>query len=110
MAQLLVIGLILIIVFLWWDSRRSYQSAMRLCRAACARAEVQLLDETVALRRLRPCRSPAGHLQLCREYRFEFTQTGAARYAGWLKMSGQRLEELSLDLHNVRAPEGASLH
>jgi hypothetical protein len=110
MTQLLVIALILLIVYLWWDARRSYQVAMRVCRAACARAEVQLLDETVALRRLRLCRGAGGQMQLCREYRFEFTQTGAARYPGWLRMRGQRLEELTLDLHNDGAPESATLH
>jgi hypothetical protein len=95
---------------LWWDSRRSYQAAMRVCRAACRRAEVQLLDETVALRRLRPCRGPSGRVRLCREYEFEFTQMGDVRYGGRLRLSGLRLEEVSLDLHNVRAPDSATLH
>lgn len=110
MTELLIIVLIGLGGMLWWDSRRSYQAAMRVCRAACQRAEVQLLDETVALRRLRPCRSRSGRVQLCREYEFEFTQLGDVRYAGRLRLSGLRLEELSLDLHNVRAPDGVSLH
>jgi len=71
-------------------------------RAACGQMGVQLLDDTVVQRRVRPARTPAGRLCLRREFRFEFSTTGTDRRAGDAVLLGGRVQMLRLDL-----PDGA---
>ena len=71
--------------------------ALGICRAACEQRALQLLDQTVALRRLRLRWTTEG-LRLRRTYRFEFSDAGAERYSGYLTLVGLDLEELSFGL------------
>ncbi len=81
----------------WWWSMRAREAAVQAARQACKRFSVQLLDETVALRRLRPVRARDGRLRLWRLYHFEFSQTGGERYAGHVALIGHRLMDVHLD-------------
>ena len=94
------ISLILIPVFLawfWLDSLRAREIATGICRAACDQRQVQLLDQTVALRHL-GVRWPPQGLRFRRVYRFDFSEEGIGRHTGHLIMLGQNLEEISLGL------------
>jgi len=83
---LLLVG----IAALWWlaavNARdRACQVAGRFCKAN----GWQLLDQTVALRRLRPARTPLGW-NLLRHYRFEFSPDGGRRMGGEVQFAGTR--------------------
>lgn len=81
---LLPLILILLAAYLWQAALRSREHARALGRALCQRANVQLLDDTVALQRLRIERGRDGWLRLLRRYRFELSTDGTDRHSGSL--------------------------
>ena len=85
------------VAWLWADSLRARERALRACRAACRDHDVQLLDQTVALASLRPARAEHGGLLLRRVYGFEFTATTMDRHPGWVILAGQRVTWVRLD-------------
>jgi hypothetical protein len=85
----------------WWRAHAVRELALAATRAHCRRLEVQLLDETVALRGVRPTRDGGGQLRLRRTYQFEFTSTGDERYRGWTVMLGRRVESIDLQPHRL---------
>jgi hypothetical protein len=81
----------------WWLSMRAREQAVQAARRACRTFDVQLLDETVALRGLRPVRDRDGRLRLRRLYQFEFTRSGSERHGGHVALLGQRLMDVHLE-------------
>jgi hypothetical protein len=90
-----LVGLVAAVVY-WFDAMRGYELARAAGQRACRDAGVQLLDDTVQLVRLRLGRTPDGRLRLRREYRFEFTDNGAARHRGQVTLLGRRVLHLAL--------------
>ncbi len=97
MESLLAIFILLLIGWYWLDSLRARELALGICRAACEERELQFLDQTVALRRLR-VRWTTNGLRLRRTYRFEFSEEGSGRQGGYLTLVGLYLEEISFGL------------
>ncbi len=56
--------------WLWLDSLKARETAVRAARAACASEGLMLLDDTVAISGLKPARNEAGRIQLQRAYDF----------------------------------------
>lgn len=86
-GALLVLAAVLLF---WWSAVNAHDQARSLARDFCKRQGWQLLDQTVALRSLRPVRSTRG-LEWRRRYRFEFSPDGAGRRGGELTLTGNRL-------------------
>ena len=84
--SLLPMLLVLAALWLWQNALRARERARELARGLCARAGVQLLDETVAVRRLRLRRVPGEGLRLERCYGFEVSVDGADRRRGSLNL------------------------
>lgn len=82
-----------------WRGMGLHDRALIVARAHCKKAGVQLLDESVALNRLRPGRGRHGRPGLLRRYAFEFTVTGERRYAGFVELHGQTLMKVELAPH-----------
>jgi hypothetical protein len=97
MWEFLALALLIAGAYLWVDSLRAREHAVAAGRAACKRYNLQLLDETVAVARLRLARDDAGRLRLRRTYTFEFSDTGDNRRHGAIVMLGARLEDLQLE-------------
>lgn len=97
MTEFAALTITLIVVVIWIDSLGSRERALALCGEACARRQLQLLDQSVALRRLGLAWKGEG-LRLRRVYRFEFSEEGNERRCGYLVLRGQQLEELSFGL------------
>jgi hypothetical protein len=72
--------------------------AIQAARRACQQAGVQLLDETVALARLRLRRDENQRARLYREYAFEFSDTGDNRQPGRVYLLADRLLDVNLIL------------
>lgn len=82
MNSLWAIFILLLIGWYWLDSLRARELALGICRAACEQRALQLLDQTVALRRLR-LRWTADGIRLRRTYR-----PGTVMMApGWRRLS-----------------------
>lgn len=84
-------------VFLWIDSLRARERAVRAGRAACERYALQFLDDTVSFARLRLRRGPEGQLKIARTYTFEFSDTGNNRRHGAIMMLGGELQDVQLE-------------
>ncbi len=84
-------------VWAWMDALRARELATRHGRDLCRDAGVQLLDQTVSLRRVRLTRRD-GLPVLVRRYGFEVSLDGSDRHRGHLDLQGQRLEAWSLPL------------
>jgi hypothetical protein len=88
-----------LVIWFWLDSLRAREIATGIGKAACARYEVQFLDQTVALSRL-GLRWGSQGIRLRRVYRFDFSEEGVGRRTGYLVMLGMNLQELSMALPN----------
>lgn len=80
----------------WHDTIRARETGMKAARGACERTGVQLLDDTVALRTMRPARNEAGHFTLRRVYEFEFSGSGFDRQRGAVVLLGREVEMLDI--------------
>ncbi len=89
-------------VFLWVDSLRARERAVRAGRDACARYGVQFLDETVSFARLRLGRDEEGRLKIARTYTFEFSDTGNNRRNGAIVMLGAEVQDLHLEPYRLQ--------
>lgn len=103
-ALMMLAGLI---GFWIWRGMGLRDRALGLVRQHCKKADVQLLDESIALTRLRIGRDQAGRFCIRRWYGFEFTVTGERRYAGSVELQGARLAKIELAPHPFpgEAPE-----
>lgn len=78
-------------VAFWFQSAGVREQARATCKAVCRRLGVQLLDDTVGLSRLRPGRNEQGRVCLVRDYTFEYSPDGAARFPGLIRIRGGRM-------------------
>ncbi len=95
----IVIIIAALTIGLWFvfDSLRAREQALHACQSACREMDVQLLDHTVALARLRLARDAHGHVRLRRRYNFEFSTGGSDRWRGHVDLLG--LNVLGVELH-----------
>lgn len=98
---LLLIGLL---VWAWMDALRARELAVNAGRELCRDAGVQLLDQTVSLKRVRIGRRD-GMPTLLRRYGFEVSLDGSDRHRGHLDLGGHRLETWSLPMRDTSALE-----
>ena len=105
-----IIGIIILgaLAWLWYDSLRAREAAVRAARAACAAEGLMLLDDTVAISNLKPARDEDGRLKLQRTYDFEYSDTGDNRLRGSVVLRGHRVLLLNVGLH--AAPAVRTLH
>lgn len=92
------------LAWLWLDSLKVREIAIRAARAACAADGLMLLDDTVAIASLRPVRNDAGQITLQRAYDFEYSDTGDNRLTGDIVLRGHRVTMI-----NVGAGDGTTV-
>jgi hypothetical protein len=85
----------------WWRAYAVKESVLQIVRRHCKAMDVQLLDDTVALRGMWLKRDAHGSLRVRRSYVFEFTSTGDERYHGDAVMLGLYLETIQLEPHRL---------
>ena len=97
-AALLFLGL----GWFWWDSLKVREQAIKLALQACQGAQMQLLDHTVALKKIWFGRKRSGRIALLRSYEFEFSSTGTDRRKGLVVVLGMVQQYFSMDLPQSR--------
>lgn len=103
----LSLGEILIfLLFLSWlgyifQSLRVRELALQAARKACQRDGLQLLDETVSMRRLSLSRDDRGRWRIWRQFSFEYSFNGVERERGSVIMLGARLQALVISEHTL---------
>ncbi|MFA7400608.1 MAG: DUF3301 domain-containing protein [Sideroxydans sp.] len=99
--SLLALLVIIALGWFWLHSIRILEIARDAGRRACARAELQFLDDTVASTHLALDRDSTGRRILRRTYRFEFTEAGNSRREGEIIMLGVRVESVTLEPYQI---------
>lgn len=94
--------------WLWLDSLKARELAVRTARAACAAEGLMLLDDTVAIASLKPARDDDGRVRLLRAYDFEYSDTGNNRLKGGIVLTGHRVTLLNIGLRPP--PVAPTLH
>ena len=98
MIELSAILFLIACGWFWMDSLRARDAALDAARRACDAENVQLLDWTVAVRKLRLARDEEGRVKLRRTYEFEFSDNGNNRIDGSLTLLGRQLLAIHLPL------------
>lgn len=88
-------------VWYWIQSRDIKEFAYRKAKAACKDLDLQLLDQAVALKSVKPMRGVSGSMMLRRVYSFDFSSSGEDRYEGEVIILGKRLEEVKFAPHRL---------
>jgi hypothetical protein len=83
--------ILLALAWLWFDSVKVRDIAVREAASTCASEDYQFLDETVSIASLTLARDDDGRLLLRRVYTFEYSDTGNNRRPGSIVMLGQQV-------------------
>lgn len=94
LLDLLILAIPAFLIGFWWTSARARELAIEHARTACRQQQLQFLDQTVALSRIRMARSPTGSSCFRREFGFEFTNFGEFRDTATIIMRGNALEKI----------------
>ncbi len=94
LSILLLVG---IAVALWMAALGANELARAHCRKLCSDAQLQLLDETVALQKLSLTKVVGGYA-IRRRYTFEISADGTDRHAGSITFVGKRRQNYLLPL------------
>lgn len=92
MSEILLLILILLIAWFWLDTISKREIAIQIGRELANRCNLQLLDETVACKKLWLSRNNKGQAQLVRLYEFEVSADGQSRLACHLQLLGKQLQ------------------
>ena len=101
MADYTIFFLIVAVIWYWWNSVSAYEVAYREAKAVCKRMNLQFLDDTLDVIKLRLCRHPKGYMQFCRTYEFEFSSDGDSRYKGFINIAGKQPKGVDMDAYRV---------
>lgn len=99
--SLLALMLLVALGWYWLHSIRILELAREAGRRACAREDLQFLDDTVASTKMQLARDDNGRRLLRRTYRFEFTETGNNRREGEVVMLGEHIESVTMEPYQI---------
>ena len=108
MLEGLSIALLAAVAWLWLDSLKVREAAVRAAKEVCRAEGLLFLDDTVAISGLRLARDDGGRMRIQRAYEFEYSDTGDNRRKGSLVMLGHQLVVFNMGLRVV--PETRTLH
>ncbi len=84
------------LIWFWRESLNTRELALQICRKTCECYKVQLLDETVALRKAWPV-WVQGRLVLRRVYQFDYSPSSIERCTGTLVLTHRRVDSVYLE-------------
>ena len=99
--EILITAVLLLVGWFWWDSLNKRELAIRAARSVCQQAGVQLLDESVSLKKLGLGRDGYQRVQFQRTFAFEYSDTGDNRLPGYVYLLGARVLDVNLILPAV---------
>jgi len=100
MESFVALSLLALAVWYGLAALRTREQASRAARDACARMDLQFLDDTVACTGVVVVRQH-GRLVLRRQYEFEYTADDALRHQGRVVLTGAELSNISLENTHV---------
>jgi hypothetical protein len=101
MDNLFWIFIVATLIAYFWHSGQFKGHARQLVQQHCKTLNVQLLDEGMVIKNIRPVRGSSGRLVLRRSYQFEFSSIGDQRYKGQIVLEGYNLIDISFDAYRI---------
>jgi hypothetical protein len=95
-GMLLAVALLALLAGFWHSSLAARELANRLATETCTNANVQMLDGTVAIHRLRLVRGGDAPLAWRRTYVFDYTEDGFSRKRGFVVLTGDTVDTVGL--------------
>ena len=95
-AEIAATLIVLLALWLVWDTLRAREHANTAMRDACERRGYLFLDDTVSLHAARPVRDDDGRVRWRRAYRFQYSDTGHNRLNGSITLVANRVAALDL--------------
>jgi hypothetical protein len=95
-GMLLAVALLALLAGFWHSSLAARELANRLAMETCESANVQMLDGTVAIHRLRIVRGADAPLAWRRTYVFDYTEDGYQRRRGFVVLTGDNVDTVGL--------------
>lgn len=100
MGEILFIAVILAGIWYWWDTQQCNEIALFVCGKKCESSGLQLLDSTVTRQRTWLRRGPAGNIQICRLYSFDYSSDMSSDYGlreqGYVVLIGKQVVETGM--------------
>ena len=93
-SLLLCIVVLAAALLAWRDGMRAREAAVEVCRRTCRSYGVQLLDDTVALSRLRLVGDVHRGVAVRRIYEFEVSADGYTREGGSVTLTGGQVDSI----------------
>lgn len=103
LMDLVWIALLVVLVNHWWRSRDAKAFALQYAAKRCRELDLQLLDQSMVLRKSRLRVGNNSFLHWHRRYDFEFSSTGHERYPGSVELAGNRLLGIEMSAYVVDA-------
>ena len=101
-SEEIIVGLLLAgLIWFWLASLRAKELAMGIAKHLCSRAQVMLLDDSVALKAVSLARNRQGSMSFKRVFRFEFASDGQQRYQGKIIMLGIDIVGSEMDAYRI---------
>ena len=102
--SLMLLGFIGLIILFWFESLRVREFIIKMCKKICRESDLQLLDQTVSLWKIKLGRSESGWLSVHRVFRFEVSSNGTDRLTGYVILDGRRIRAVQIE-----NPEGMTV-
>ncbi len=96
-----IIAIIIIGIWFWQANMRAKEMAAMECKTLCKDHHIQLLDDTVMLKKMTLKRSESGAIRLCRHYRFEYTMGDDIRRRGLIVILGHQIIEQQVNITGI---------
>jgi len=101
LSDVFVLLLLSCLALIWWWDRGIKQSAFLKCKQYCENADIQLLDDTIQIKKIKLEKNSHNQWQILRVFQFEFTYTSEERYQGTLEMLGKHMRHIELAPYKI---------
>ncbi|OGT77677.1 MAG: hypothetical protein A3J35_02480 [Gammaproteobacteria bacterium RIFCSPLOWO2_02_FULL_52_10] len=91
-----LIVLLVILTACWYEILKIRELVMKRCQQVCAEAQLQFLDQTVAVIAVKIRVSDDIRLMLYRTYQFEYSENGVDRYKGYVDLLNHGIVSIRL--------------
>ena len=93
---LIAVALLALVALFWHSSLAARELANRVAMETCTNANVQMLDGTVAIHRLRLVRGGDAPIAWRRTYVFDYSSDGFSRQHGFVVLTGDAVDTVGL--------------
>ncbi len=100
MISILILILLGIICWFWADSMQARKIAIITTQRACEIRQLQLLDETVALKKISLKRGKNTRFAIWRTYQFDYCTNNDTRLHSTITLCGKSVVKLDLETRN----------